>query len=221
MSHKRFVFDDEIEDLQPSNIKEDTSKSLNKEEKLMKKSKQKKKSNKKKFKKRYLLLILLALIIAFVVYVFIAGGNDGPVYGDRCASLIAIDKDKLNNVEDSIKNSDSSVDTVEIEVDCRIIKITMNFIDNTTSDSAKQLATNALHTLDDALGNEKSQYSDLLGMANGRGQYNVEFVLTSNGDSNFPIFGTKHPSSDEISFTGTNVVDQETTDQVLKKDSTQ
>ena len=52
-------------------------------------------------------------------------------------------------------------------------------------------------------------------------KYNVEFVLTSNGDSNFPIFGTKHPSSDEISFTGTNVVDQETTDQVLKKDSTQ
>mgnify|MGYP000718402715 CR=1 FL=1 len=103
MSHKRFRFDDEIEDLQPSNIKEDTSKSLNKEEKPMKKSKQKKKSNKKKFKKRYLLLILLALIIAFVVYVFIAGGNDGPVYGDRCASLIAIDKDKLNNVEDSIK----------------------------------------------------------------------------------------------------------------------
>ena len=144
---------------------------------------------------------------------------------ERETRQLAIDKDKLNNVEDSIKNSDSSVDTVEIEVDCRIIKITMNFIDNTTSDSAKQLATNALHTLDDALGNEKSneesQYSDLLGMANGRGQYNVEFVLTSNGDSNFPIFGTKHPSSDEISFTGTNVVDQETTDQVLKKDSTQ
>ena len=42
-----------------------------------------------------------------------------------CASLIAIDKDKLNNVEDSIKNSDPSIDTVEIEVDCRIIKITM------------------------------------------------------------------------------------------------
>lgn len=226
MSHKRFVFDDEIEDLQPTNIKEDTSKSLDREEKSMKKSKQKKKSNKqkKKFKKRYLVLVLLALITVFVVYVFIAGGNDGPVYGDRCASLIAIDKDKLNNVEDSIK-SDPNIDAVEIEVDCRIIKITMNFIDNTTSDSAKQLATNALHTLDDTLGNhksnEESQYSDLFGMANGRGQYNVEFVLTSNGDSNFPIFGTKHPGSDEISFTGANIVDQKTTDQVLKKDQTQ
>ena len=39
--------------------------------------------------------IVKLLIIAFVVYVFIAGGNDGPVYGDRCASLIAIDKDKF------------------------------------------------------------------------------------------------------------------------------
>lgn len=48
MSHKRFVFDDEIEDLQPSNIKEDTSKSLNREEKPMKKSKQKKKVIKRK-----------------------------------------------------------------------------------------------------------------------------------------------------------------------------
>ena len=52
MSHKRFVFDDEIEDLQPSNIKEDTSKSLNREEKPMKKSKQKKKRNKNKRKHR-------------------------------------------------------------------------------------------------------------------------------------------------------------------------
>ena len=226
MSHKRFVFDDEIEDLQPSNIKEDTSKSLNREEKPMKKSKQKKKSNKKKrkFKKRYLLLILLALIIAFVVYVFIAGGNDGPVYGDRCASLIAIDKDKLNNVEDSIKNSDPSVDTVEIEVDCRIIKITMNFVDNTSSDTAKQLATNALHTLDDTLGENKEEgraYSNLFTTANGRGQYNVEFVLTSNGDTNFPIFGTKHPNSDDITFTGANVVDQAATDRAANTNANQ
>ena len=189
------------------------------------KSMKNKKKRKFKIKKWQIALIaFLSIIIVFVIYVFVAGGNDGPVYGDRCASLIAIDKSKFTGVEDAIK-ADPSVNSINIEVDCRIVKISMNFVDNTASYSAKQLATNALHTLDDALGNEKSneqsQYSDLLGMANGRGQYNVEFVLTSNGDSNFPIFGTKHPSSDEISFTGTNVVDQETTDQVLKKDSTQ
>ena len=100
----------------------------------------------------------------------------------------------------------------------------MNFVDNITSDDAKQLATNALHTLDDALGQPKSEdstYSELLGTANGRGQYNVEFVLTSNGDTDFPIFGTKHPSSDEISFTGANMVDESATNRALKKDETE
>ena len=41
------------------------------------------------------LIAFLSIIIVFVIYVFVAGGNDGPVYGDRCASLIAIDKSKL------------------------------------------------------------------------------------------------------------------------------
>ena len=225
MSHKRFVFDDEIEDLQPTNIKEDTSKSLDREEKPMKKSKQKKKSNKqkKKFKKRYLVLVLLALITVFVVYVFIAGGNDGPVYGDRCASLIAIDKSKFTGVEDAIK-ADPSVNSINIEVDCRIVKISMNFVDNTSSDTAKQLATNALHTLDDTLGENKEEgraYSNLFTTANGRGQYNVEFVLTSSGDTNFPIFGTKHPNSDDITFTGANVVDQAATDRAANTNANQ
>lgn len=228
MSHKRFVFEDEIEDLQPSNFNNDNRKEpLDKKDKSMSKNKNKKSQKnkkKRKFKKRYLLLGFIALIIIFIVYVFVAGSNDGPVYGDRCASLISIDKSKFNDIEDTIK-SDSNINTVEIEVDCRIIKITMNFADDVTGADAKKLATDALHTLDEQMGKEKSnkesEYSDLLGTANGRGQYNVEFVLTGNGDSDFPIFGTKHPSSDEISFTGTNAVDQETTDSVLNKDSTQ
>lgn len=179
------------------------------------KSMKNKKKRKFKIKKWQIALIaLLSIIIVFVVYVFVAGGNDGPVYGDRCASLIAIDKTKFTTVEDAIK-ADPNVNSINIEVDCRIIKISMSFIDNTTSDSAKQLATNALHSLDDTLGETKEEgkaYSNLFGNANGRGQYNVEFVLTSNGDTNFPIFGTKHPNSDDITFTGANVVDQAATD---------
>ena len=233
MSRERFKFDDEIndleEDLQPFKTEEsinDINESLNDStsrdpgDKSMGKVKKKK----RKLKKRYaVLLLLLSIAIVFVIYVFVAGGNDGPVYGDRCASLIAIDKDKFNSIEDSVK-ADPNINSINIEVDCRIIKISMNFVDNISSDNAKALAANALHTLDDALGQPKSEgsaYSELLGTANGRGQYNVEFVLTSNGDSNFPIFGTKHPSNDEISFTGANVVDQNATDRALKKDETQ
>ena len=113
---------------------------------------------------------------------------------------------------------------INIEVDCRIVKISMNFVDNTSSDTAKQLATNALHTLDDTLGENKEEgraYSNLFTTANGRGQYNVEFVLTSNGDTNFPIFGTKHPNSDDITFTGANVVDQAATDRAANTNANQ
>lgn len=231
MSQKRFRFDDEFEeDLQPLKTKEEPINNIeekpvansidrNNEEKSMGKGKKK-----RRIKKRWIALLLLFLIIIiFIVYVFVAGGNDGPVYGDRCASLISIDEDKFTSVKDNIK-ADANINSIDIEVDCRIIKISMNFVDNITSDNAKQLATNALHTLDDALGQPKSEgsvYSELLGTANGRGQYNVEFVLTSNGDTNFPIFGTKHPSSDEISFTGANIIDESATNRALKKEGTQ
>lgn len=227
MTQKRFVFDDDTEDLQPTNtIIQNTEQSVEKKNMSAKKNKVKKNNKKKRrLKKRYFLIFILLLIIAFIAYVFIAGSNDGPVYGNRCASLITIDKSKFNGIEEDIKSSNESINQVAIEVDCRIIKITMDFADNTKASDAKKLATSALHTLDDSLKNNKSnkesEYSDLLGMANGRGQYNVEFVLTSNGDTDFPIFGTKHPSSDEISFTGSDVVDQETTDQVLKKSASE
>ena len=230
MSQKRFVFDDELEeDLQSKTAKKSVkntektplTNSIDKD--TVKKSMGKRKKR-RKIKKRWIALILLLLIIIiFIVYVFIAGGNDGPVYGDRCASLIAIDEDKFTDVENTIK-ADTNINSIDIEVDCRIIKISMNFVDNISSYDAKQLATNALHTLDDALGqpkNEDSTYSELLGTANGRGQYNVEFVLTSNGDTDFPIFGTKHPSRDEISFTGANMVDESATNRALKKDETE
>ena len=219
MSQKRFSFDDDFENT--SNVAvsqgEDSlnERSVTANSKNGKNKMKKKKKGKFKIKKwQIALIIFLLLIIIFIVYVFVAGSNEGPVYGDRCASLIAIDETKFDGIEDTIE-ADGNINSVNIEVDCRIIKISMDFIDNTTSDTAIQLATNALHTLDDSLGETKEEgsvYSNLFGTANGRGQYNVEFVLTSNGDSNFPMFGTKHPSSDEITFTGANVVDQAATD---------
>lgn len=219
MSQKRFSFDDDFENTSNVSVSQGqdslNDRSVTANSKNGKNKMKKKKNGKFKIKKwQIALIIFLLLIIIFIVYVFVAGSNEGPVYGDRCASLIAIDETKFDGIEDTIE-ADGNINSVNIEVDCRIIKISMDFIDNTTSDTAIQLATNALHTLDDSLGETKEEgsvYSNLFGTANGRGQYNVEFVLTSNGDSNFPMFGTKHPSSDEITFTGANVVDQAATD---------
>ena len=197
MSQKRFSFDDDFENTSNVSVFQGqdslNDRSVTANSKNGKNKMKKKKKGKFKIKKwQIALIIFLLLIIIFIVYVFVAGSNEGPVYGDRCASLIAIDETKFDGIEDTIE-ADGNINSVNIEVDCRIIKISMDFIDNTTSDTAIQLATN-------------------VGTANGRGQYNVEFVLTSNGDSNFPMFGTKHPSSDEITFTGANVVDQAATD---------
>ena len=116
-----------------------------------------KKKRKFKIKKWQIALIaFLSIIIVFVIYVFVAGEMMDQFMVIVVLSLIAIDKSKFTGVEDAIK-ADPSVNSINIEVDCRIVKISMNFVDNTSSDTAKQLATNALHTLDDTLGENKEE----------------------------------------------------------------
>ena len=73
--------------------------------------------------------------------------------------------------------------------------------------------------VDDALGKEKSSgasWSQVFNKANGRMQYDVDFVLKGSGDD-FPVFGTKHAGVDNISFTSAAVKDQETTDKVYQR----
>lgn len=163
------------------------------------------------------LLVLLSAIIVFVIYVFTSTQNDGPVYGDRCASMLTLENSKFVEVEAKVKE-DPTITDIKFEAECRILKVTITFVDNTASATAEALAATALHTFDDSMGQPKEEgaiYSQLFGTANGRGQYDVDFYLKSNGDSDFPIFGTKHHSSDTISFTGANPANQETTDRVL------
>lgn len=235
MANKKFTFDDTIEydkdelkpnyDLHASSPKVDDM--TNKKEFVFddtqdgEKPMKKKKKGKFKIKKWQIALIaILSLAIVFLIYVFVApGGNDGPVYGERCAKLVKIDDTKFKDVESAVK-ANEKVNDIQIESDCRIIKVTLQFVDNVSSDDATAIATEALHQLDDALGQNKDEgamWSQLLNKANGRLQYDVEFVLKSNGDTNFPIFGTKHAGVDNISFTGSNVKDQGTTDKVYQR----
>lgn len=177
-----------------------------------------KQKKKRRLKKWHIALIaLVSIAIVFVIYVFMATQSDGPVYGDRCASMISLDNSKFAEIETKIKE-DPTITDIKIEAECRILKMTITFADNTPAATAEELANKALHTFDDSIGQPKEDgavFSQLFGKANGRGQFNVEFYLKSNGDTDFPIFGTKHPSSDTISFTGANPANQETTDKVL------
>ena len=60
-------------------------------------------------------------------------------------------------------------------------------------------------------------WSQLLNKANGRLQYDLEIIVKSNGDSDFPLFGTKHAGIDDITYTGQNVKDQSAADKAIQR----
>lgn len=236
MAKKRFSFDDTIEydkaDLTPNHDLHAThSKKKDKfefdDDKNNKSSgnedKKVKKSGKKKRKLKIWVIVLFALIaiiLAFILYIFVfAGNSDGPVYGDRCASLLTIDKDKLAQGEAAIE-ANEQVSDVEIEVNCRTIKMTYTFVDNISSADAMSVTESTLHSFDDAMGQSKEEgaaWSQLLNKANGRMQYDIDLILKSNGDENFPMFGVKHAGVDTITYTGQNVKDQASTDRAVQR----
>lgn len=163
------------------------------------------------------LLVIMVVIVAFVAWLIGSGKNDGPVYGDRCASLVSLDTAIFDSVETAMEE-DVSINDVAISVDCRIIKINIDFVEGTVKDTATSLAKQTLVMIDDAAGYEAadgSSWSVLLGEYDGRGQYNVDFMLTTTNSEDFPIFGTKMPKLDAISWTYASVKDQTTTDDVL------
>ena len=178
---------------------------------------------KKKFKIKFWHIIFILIFLSgalFLGYIYSASSNDGPVTGERCASILAVEKEKLDGAITIIKEN-TAVASVEINVECNTMEINMNFVDNTTSGDATTIATAALLTIDDTIGRAKvegSIYSDLFGNANGSAQFDVEFILTSNGDTDFPIFGQKHTGLDEISFTGSNPANQATTDALFAEE---
>lgn len=187
-------------------------------EEVMKKEPKKK----RKFeitKLKIIILVLVAIIVAFLLYIFLSSNNKGPVYGDRCASLLTLDDAKLDEAAKATGyETDDNIKSVKFTKDCRTIELTIEYAANIDVNTAKQHATDVLHVLDDSAGYEKpegSSWTSLLGTAEGRGQYNVNIVLKSESDTaGFPIFGTKQPKKDAISFTDSLPVNQATTDRV-------
>ena len=57
----------------------------------------------------------------------------------------------------------------------------------------------------------------LFNKANGRLHYDLEIIVKSNGESDFPLFGTKHAGVDAITYTGQNVKDQASADKAIQR----
>lgn len=233
MTKKRFSFDDTIEydkdELTPN--KDFISSNKNSQfkfddneidETLKNGDKQVKKGAKKKRKLKIWVVILLAIVavmVLFLVYILgFSGNGDGPVYGDRCASLLSISNEQLTQGEAAIEANESVTD-VNIEINCRTIKLTYTFVDNISADDAMTITESTLHSFDDAIGLNKDEgaaWSQLFNNANGRMQYDVDIILKSNGDAGFPIFGVKHAGVDTITYTSQNVRDQSSADRALQ-----
>lgn len=233
MAKKRFSFDDTIEydkdDLTPDNdffsSKKNTQFKFDDndgDDTLKHGEKQVKKGAKKKRKLKIWAIILLAfiaIVAVFLIYIFAFSENsDGPVYGDRCASMISISKDQLAQGEAAIEANENITD-VNIEINCRTMKMTYTFVDNIAAEDAMAITESTLHSFDDSIGQSKDEgavWSQLFNNANGRMQYDVDIILKSNGDNSFPIFGVKHAGVDEITYTSQNVRDQSSADRALQ-----
>ena len=190
----KFTFDDEIEE-KPKKVKK------------VKKTKQPKNGKKLKLKKWHIFItVLVVLIVAFLLYIFVfSGNNKGPVYGQRCVKLLSVDQNTVSQVESQIEQDDRIQD-LAVKVDCRTIKLTYQLVDNVSAD--------------DAMGQQKDDgaaWSQLLNKANGRLQYDLEIIVKSNGDSDFPLFGTKHAGIDDITYTGQNVKDQDAANKAIQR----
>ena len=204
----KFTFDDEIEE-KPKKVKK------------VKKTKQPKNGKKLKLKKWHVFItVLVVLIVAFLLYIFVfSGNNKGPVYGQRCVKLLSVDQNTVSQVESQIEQDDRIQD-LAVKIDCRTIKLTYQLVDNVSADDAKSLVEDSVHTFDDAMGQQKDDgaaWSQLLNKANGRLQYDLEIIVKSNGDSDFPLFGTKHAGIDDIPYTGQNVKDQSAADKAIQR----
>ena len=130
------------------------------------------------------ILVVCFLAIAFLFYKYFYSGISTSKYGDT--RLEGIENFKLSdNLESDIKSlydGQKSVGEVKVNVEGRVIYITIDFVESVKVDTAKNLAIKSL----DKIGEENLKY------------YELQMILTYSGateNTNFPIFGSKNANS--------------------------
>lgn len=131
----------------------------------------------------FLILMICFAVIGFLFYKFFYAGAGSTKYGDR---LDGIEKYKLSetlekDIQDIYKDN-AAVNTVKVNVQGRIIYITVDYKEPLKVDVAESEAVKSL----DKIGEENLTF------------YDVQYILTYSGEEenkNFPIFGAKSASS--------------------------
>lgn len=143
-----------------------------------------------RFIKKNIFLIIMSLfvltgitIILVVMFKFFIGGNNE--YGNRLDGIekVKITKKDMSEIETSLEENEM-VTQANVRIQGRIVYITIKYKEGINKDQAKQLATSTL---------EKFSAEEL-------DFYDLGYFLTSEGENNFNITGSKKAKKENISF---------------------
>lgn len=217
VAKERFHFDDEDE-TSNSPMKEKSSKKTSSSGREIESSKK----PKKKFKKIYIVFGIIAVLVLLCgFYLYTALKDEGPVYGDRCAGLVTVQKSVLDDTMNEAKSKHDSIASIHIETACKQFKIDIQFNKGTSVSTAEDISKDVIKILDSKGGQasyKDSNYTELLNKHDGVKQYEVNLYLTGGNDTDYPIYGTKQAGKDDISYTLASVKDKASADKAKATD---
>lgn len=134
------------------------------------------------------LILVIILLIIFSRMIFSTGKTE---YGDRLNNIVKINKKVLEDNKKELEELDE-VKKATIRTQGKIIYTIMTVTDKTSKDKAKEIAKNTITKYDEKVIE----------------CYDFEFLITQEpildkdgNDSAYTISGTKHPDSENISWT--------------------
>ena len=136
------------------------------------------------------ILVVCFIAIGVLFYKNFYAGIGSSKYGDRLDGIEKYPLSKTLNEDISSVYADvTSVNKVEVDVQGRIIYITIDFKESIKVSNAQDLALKAL----DKIGENNLKY------------YEIQYILTYSGseeNANYPVFGSKNANSLKVVWWG-------------------
>ena len=132
-------------------------------------------------------VFLILVILAFQIVTMFFPKDGTALYGDRLDGIenVELTKTKLTKIEDALKEN-GIVKKASVSVQGKIVEVIITVQDDTSVDSAKELNTTVLNSLEE---DEKKFYDIQI------------FVKKDTDATDFPIIGYKHHTRDNFSWT--------------------
>lgn len=136
-------------------------------------------------------LALILIIIIFAIFARMIFSTGDSEYGHRLDNIVKIDNNTTKEIIEEVKENDI-VENITIRTQGKIIYTTIEFKEGTNSNKAKEIASNTLTKYDE----DVIECYDF-------GFFLKEIMAESEDEvkQGFLIAGTKHPSTEKISWT--------------------